>query len=220
MQRLHYCSLLDALGSSEALRDALLLSGGMDSLAIAWWKRPELAITLDYGQRAAEAEKLASAQVCKELGIRHEIISVDCGSLGSGDMAGTPPDAAAHTSDWWPYRNQLLITLASMQAISRNVRTLYIGTVRSDGENHLDGTLKFVQKMDELMAYQEGHLRLVAPAISLSTVELIHLAAVPPGLLAWSHSCHKANIACGNCRGCNKYIETYRELGFEYSGRS
>ena len=202
------------------MRDALLLSGGMDSLAIAWWKRPELAITLDYGQRAAEAEKLASAQVCKELGIRHEIVSVDCSSLGSGDMAGTPPDAAAQTSDWWPYRNQLLITLAGMQAITRGMRTLYIGTVRSDGESHLDGTLEFVQKMDELMTYQEGYLRVFAPAITLSTVELIRFFGVPPGLLAWSHSCHKANIACGNCRGCNKYIETYGELGPEYSGRS
>ncbi len=202
------------------MRDALLLSGGMDSLAIAWWKRPELAITLNYGQKAAEAEKLASAQVCQELGIRHEIVSVDCSSLGSGDMAGAPPDAAAQTSDWWPYRNQLLITLASMHAISRGMQTLYIGTVRSDGENHLDGTPEFVQKMDEVMAYQEGHLRVVAPAIALTTVELIRLAGVPPELLAWSHSCHKANIACGNCRGCNKYIETYGELSPAYSGRS
>lgn len=202
------------------MRDALLLSGGMDSLAIAWWKRPELAITLDYGQKAAEAEKLASAEVCRELGIRHEIISVDCSMLGSGDMAGAPPDAAAQTSDWWPYRNQLLITLASMRAISRGMRTLYIGTVRSDGESHLDGTPEFVRKMNELMAFQEGNLSVVAPAIDLSTVELVRFAGVPPGLLAWSHSCHKANIACGNCRGCNKYIETYGELGLEYSGRS
>jgi 7-cyano-7-deazaguanine synthase len=70
------------------------------------------------------------------------------------------------------------------------------------------------------VAYQEGHLRVVAPAIALSTVELIRLVAVPPGLLAWSHSCHKANIACGNCRGCNKYIESYGALGSDYSGRS
>ena len=34
---------------------ALLLSGGMDSIALAFWKRPEIAITIDYGQRAAEA---------------------------------------------------------------------------------------------------------------------------------------------------------------------
>jgi len=201
------------------VKEALLLSGGMDSLSIAWWKRPELAITLDYGQRAAEAEKLASTQVCKELGIRHEIVSVDCSSLGSGDMAGAPPDVAAQTSDWWPYRNQLLITLASMRAISLGIKMLYIGTVRSDSESHLDGTPNFVQKIGDLMAYQEGHLRIVAPAIDLSTTELIRQVGVPPGLLAWSHSCHKANIACGNCRGCNKYVETYLELGSEYSGR-
>lgn len=201
------------------MKNALLLSGGMDSLTLAWWKRPDLAITLDYGQRAAEAEKHTSAQVCRELGIRHEIISVDCSSLGSGDMAGTSPNTAAQTTDWWPYRNQLLITLAGARAMARDMQTLFIGTVRSDGESHRDGTHEFVQKMDELMEYQEGRLRVIAPAIALSTVELIRLSGVPPGLLAWSHSCHKANIACGDCRGCNKYIETYEELGFEYSGR-
>ena len=31
----------------------LLLSGGMDSISIAWWKRPDVAISVDYGQRAA-----------------------------------------------------------------------------------------------------------------------------------------------------------------------
>jgi 7-cyano-7-deazaguanine synthase len=144
---------------------ALLLSGGMDSIAIAWWKRPELAITIDYGQRAAQAERVAAAQVCKELGLAHEIIEVDCSSLGSGDMAGMPMDPAGKTTDWWPYRNQLLITLACMRAIARGSEVLYIGTVRSDGESHVDGTEEFVRKMDELMAFQEGGLRVMAPAM-------------------------------------------------------
>jgi 7-cyano-7-deazaguanine synthase len=200
------------------LSRALLLSGGMDSLAIAWWKRPELAITIDYGHRAAQAEKQASAQVCKELGIRHEVLSVDCSALGSGDLSLAPADAAAQTSDWWPYRNQLLITLACMRAISERVRTLYIGTVRSDGESHVDGTPEFVAKMDDLMSFQEGGLRVVAPAIEYTTAELIRTAGVPPGLLAWAHSCHKATIGCGACRGCNKYLSTYAELGPEYTG--
>lgn len=190
----------------------------MDSIAIAWWKRPQLAITIDYGQRAADAEKLAAAQVCAELGIRNEVVTVDCRSLGSGDMSDAPPDAAAKTSDWWPYRNQLLITLACMRTIARGVKTLYIGTVRSDGESHLDGTEEFVGKVDDLISYQEGGQRVIAPAINLSTAELVRAAGVPASLLAWSHSCHKADIACGDCRGCNKYLSTYEELGPEYSG--
>lgn len=102
----------------------------MDSIAIAWWMRPQWALTIDYGQRAAAAEKLAAAQVCKELGLEHEMITVDCSALGSGDMGHADPNPLATTSDWWPYRNQLLITVACMRAISRDVQTLYIGTVK------------------------------------------------------------------------------------------
>lgn len=200
------------------MRTGLLLSGGMDSIAIAWWKRPQWAVTLDYGQKAAAAEKTAAAQVCKEFGIEHEVVTVDCSALGSGDMAHTPPDRHATTSDWWPYRNQLIITLACMRAISRDVQTLYIGTVKSDGESHRDGTIEFVSRISDLTAFQEGGIRIVSPAIEYSTAELVTLAAVPPGLLAWAHSCHKADIACGHCRGCNKYIETFAQLGQEYSG--
>ena len=200
------------------MKTGLLLSGGMDSIAIAWWKRPHWAVTIDYGQKVAAAEKLSATQVCKVLGIEHEIVTADCSALGSGDMAHAAPDALATASDWWPYRNQLLITLASMRAISREVQTLYIGTVKSDGESHRDGTPEFVSYMDRLMAYQEGGIRVVAPAIDYTTAELVRMAAVPSGLLAWAHSCHKAEIACGNCRGCNKYLETFAELGPEYVG--
>lgn len=218
MRGLHHCHLQRPLGSGADLKTALLLSGGMDSVAIAWWKRPDFAITIDYGQRAAEGEIKASAQVAKELGIAHEVVRVDCSPLGSGDMAGVAADHVAPTTEWWPYRNQLLITLVGMRAIAMQVETLFIGTVRSDGSSHADGTPRFVQKMDELMAYQEGHLRVSAPAIEYSTAQLVRHAGVPPGVLAWAHSCHKADIACGNCRGCNKYRETYLELGPEYWG--
>lgn len=193
------------------MKTALLLSGGMDSVAIAWWKRPQVAITIDYGQKAAEAEKQASAAVCKQLGIEHHVITVDCRALGSGDMAGSAPDGAAPASDWWPYRNQLLITLAAMKAISLGVQVLYIGTVSSD-EGHLDGTTEFVRLIDSLVSYQEGGLHIEAPAIALSTVELVKHAQVPPDLLAWAHSCHKANLPCGDCRGCFKYNQSMHDL--------
>jgi len=71
--------------------------------------------------------------------------------------------------------------------------------------------------MDGLMKFQEGGLRVVAPAIGFTTAELVRMVGVPAGLLAWSHSCHKADIACGDCRGCNKYLATYVELGAEYT---
>ena len=196
------------------MKSAILLSGGMDSLSLAWWKRPDIAFTVDYGQIAADAEISASAAICRRLGISHHIIQIDCRPLGSGDMAGTDANLHAPASDWWPYRNQLLITLSAMHAIALNVDRLMIGTVRSDG-NHMDGTRSFFDTMSQLLSLQEGNINIEAPAIDITTAELIRLSGIPSSFLAWAHSCHKANVACGNCRGCNKYYEVFEEVGYD-----
>ena len=208
------------------MKTALLLSGGVDSITLAWWKRPDVAITIDYGQLAAHAEKTISAHICQELGIAHEIITVDCSSVGSGDLArGTTPgdeqlDHHDHEedegTDLWPYRNQLLITLAGMRAATMGVSVLMIGTVRSDGERHRDGTPEFVRQMNALMSYQEGGLRVEAPGIAYTAAELVLSSGIPRGLLAWAHSCHVADVACGECRGCSKQEAVYGELGPQY----
>ncbi|MDT4332995.1 7-cyano-7-deazaguanine synthase [Methylomonas sp. MV1] len=190
---------------------ALLLSGGMDSLAVAWWKRPDHCITIDYGQLAAEAEITASKVICEKLGIEHHVIRVDCRSLGSGDMAGTPPDGYAPASDWWPYRNQMLLTFAAMKVLPLGVKTIWIGSVKSD-KSHQDGTIQFLESMNALLSLQEGGMTVSAPAIDMTTPELIRYADVPKNILGWAHSCHKANVACANCRGCNKYFEVLYEL--------
>ncbi|POP83211.1 7-cyano-7-deazaguanine synthase [Pseudomonas syringae] len=169
------------------MKRALLLSGGMDSLALAWWVRPEIGITLDYGQLAAEAEVSASKAICKRLEIQHYVVSIDCRAVGSGDMAGAQADAHAPASDWWPYRNQMLVTLAAMKAISLGVTTLYLGTVKSDG-SHRDGTPEFIGAISRLMALQEGGMTVEAPAIELSTAELVRKAGVPRDMLAWAHT--------------------------------
>lgn len=54
-----------------------------------------------------------------------------------------------------------------------------------------------------------------APAIELSTAELVRKSGIPPSFLAWAHSCHKSHVACGNCRGCNKYMEVFQEVGYD-----
>lgn len=186
----------------------------MDSLSIAWWKRPDVAITVDYGQLPAQAERSAAASVCAQLSIEHHIVGIDCRALGSGDMAGSTANEHAPASDWWPYRNQMLITFAVMKAISLGVQRLLIGTVRSDGL-HLDGTPQFVNAISRLVSLQEGGIVVEAPAIELSTEELIAMARVPREFLAWAHSCHKANVPCGNCRGCNKYFGVLRAIDSE-----
>lgn len=190
---------------------ALLLSGGMDSIALAYWKRPDIAFTVDYGQAAARAEVAASSQVCRELGIQHEVVRGDCASLGSGDMAGREALGMAPVPEWWPYRNQLLVTLAGMRAVALGVTTMMLGSVASDG-SHADGKRDFYEAIDRLMRLQEGGVAVEAPALCMTTAELVCESGVPRSLLSWAHSCHVGSLACGGCRGCVKHYEVTKAL--------
>ena len=193
-------------------RTAVLLSGGMDSVALAYWRRPPLAITIAYGQLPAPGELRAAQAVAHELRMHHEIVEVDLSLLGSGDMAGRRPLDVAPMPEWWPFRNQMLITLAAMRGVAVGVTDLLIGTVKSDS-SHADGRGDFIAAMDRALKLQEGRLRLEAPAMDLTTPELIRKSKTPMEILAWAHSCHVADHACGVCRGCHKHYETYEALG-------
>lgn len=181
----------------------LLLSGGVDSTALAHSKQPDLAITVDYGQSCADAEVRASAQICGELNIQHEVLKVDCSDLGTGHLAESEQLDIANTAEWWPFRNQLIITLAAMKSIRREANKLIVGSVHDDSQ-HADGQREFYKIIDSLISFQEGDLRVTAPAINQTSEELVENSDVPISLLAWTHSCHRSNWACGRCRGCVK----------------
>lgn len=192
-------------------RVALLLSGGMDSIALAWMLRPHVSYTVDYGHRAFDGEERAAAEVCRQLGIRHRVLRADVSSLGSGDLTRTPPALVAPTPEWWPFRNQFLVTVAGMAAIQDAADTIVIGTVFTD-DRHADGRPQFLEKLDSVLALQEGGLRLQAPAAHMTTPELVRSAQIPEEILYLAHSCHRASLACGRCRGCMKYIVVKEHL--------
>lgn len=194
------------------MKTALLLSGGMDSIAIAYWKRPEIAVTVDYGQRPAAAEIRAAEAVADALSIEHHVVHADLSALGSGDTAGAASLEMAPVSEWWPFRNQMLVTLGAMKGIALGVRRLLMGTLKTD-QQHADGRPGFIQCLDALLRLQEGELRLEAPAIEFTAVELIRKSGVTMDVLSWAHSCHVGEYACGLCRGCRKHYETLRDLG-------
>lgn len=194
---------------------AILLSGGIDSTALTYLHREEIlfAITINYGQKSALREIEVSSKICKVLNITHEIINVNCSSLGSGEMciADDASLSLSPISEWWPYRNQLLITLASMKAIKFGVKKLLFGAVKTDNR-FVDGTNNFFNSINATISIQEGNLFIEAPAIKLTSVELVKKSKIPEEILYWAHSCHVANEPCGICNGCIKYMEVIRQL--------
>lgn len=191
---------------------ALLLSGGLDSTSLAYWQRPEVALTINYGQVCYRGELRAASVVCKELAITHDLINLNCSSLGSGDLAGSAALSIAPVSEWWPFRNQLLVTVGATRSLSLGVETLLIGAVASDS-SHVDGTREYLNALASVLKMQEGNLKLLAPAIEMSSEELVLQSRIPLSVLAWSHSCHTSDIACGRCRGCAKHRRVIEALG-------
>jgi 7-cyano-7-deazaguanine synthase len=185
----------------------------MDSTALTFWQKPALGVTIDYGQASALGEIRAATQIAADLGFENEVLRLDCSTLGSGDLALKPAIAGAPAPEWWPYRNQFLITVAAMKVLPLGFGRLLVGSVKSDSF-HVDGRAEFFEQMNRLVEMQEGALRIEAPALGLTTFELIRHSGIPDRILGWTHSCHKAEYACGNCRGCWKRQNVLDELGW------
>lgn len=199
------------------MSDLLLLSGGVDSAALAAWKRPSRCVFIDYGQRPADGERRAARQVAAALDRPLDELNIDCSVVGSGLLAGETRDSKAMidqpSPEWWPFRNQLLVTLAAAHAVLIGAARVIVGTVASDGHRHVDGTADFYRRLDELVAMQEGKVRVSAPAVDLEPVQLLERSGITDSVLGWTHSCHVGDIACGTCPGCLKRRELLAAAG-------
>jgi 7-cyano-7-deazaguanine synthase len=184
----------------------LLLSGGLDSTSIAAWQRPEHCLGVDYGQRAAAAEHRAATAIAADLDLPYTHIKVDASAVAGGLMA-RQPNSVGGTPEWWPYRNQFLITVAAGWAVIRGHDEILVGTVSTDGDRHADGRQSFYDAMTAVLQSQEGRLSVSAPAIHLAASALIHESGVTDATLGWTHSCHVNNLPCGRCPGCVKRAE-------------
>jgi len=196
------------------IRTAVLLSGGMDSICLTYYLKPTIAYTVNYGQLPAQREIDISRRVCTILSIPHKVIEIDCSTLGTGSLSPNKALDIAPAAEWWPYRNQLLVTLCLMQGIKDNIQELHIASVKSDAF-HKDGTANFYSLLNALSTYQEGEISIHCNTLNYYTHELAVRYKVPEELLLLAHSCHLGNTICGHCSGCLKNLRVRQELNIQ-----
>ncbi len=199
-------------GDSRA-EAVLLVSGGLDSTALAALVRPSLCLVIDYGQRSAIGELRAAAAICRALNLALETLTLDLGGLGGGLLKNEDPVPGAPSPEWWPYRNQILVTAAASVAVRAGLPQVLAGTVADDGARHIDGRPAFYQALDRLISMQEGGIRVRAPAIGETSAELVRRSGLTEDVLGWTVSCHRASFPCGDCPGCRKRSQVLSELG-------
>lgn len=184
----------------------LLFSGGLDSTCIAAIERPDLLLTIDYGQVQAPGENAASQQIASHLGLKHKVIVARPEKCGRGLMAGQPKSSSQYPAEWWPFRNQFLLTVAAMHLENGTECDLLIGTVSSDARQS-DGHPRFLDTFNDLLRSQSSLVSVRAPAINLTSETLFEKAQLESEVSGWIFSCHVSEFACGECSGCAKSAE-------------
>jgi 7-cyano-7-deazaguanine synthase len=190
---------------AEAPNSVLLFSGGLDSTALAAITRPRICLYVDYGQRPAAGEKAAAERIAEALGLRLLTTQLQLTDFGSGLLLDDATAAtAAPSPEWWPFRNQFLATAGAAIAVRYDASEVLVGSVLGDGDRHVDGSAGFYNAVDAVTAMQEGGIRVHAPALGLSTEDLLRASGLDEAVIGWSVSCHRSSRPCDDCPGCWK----------------
>ncbi len=200
-----------------------LLSGGLDSTVAAWLAAQqmsiELALTMDYGQRAAPAEIAAAARVAAALGIPHRVIALpwikqiihsaltdfSC-SLPHLQPEELDAPAAAHAAAavWIPNRNGLFINIAGVFAEALSCEGIVVGFNAEEGATFPDNTPEFVQAAEQALRFStRTGLRIIAPTLHMTKAEIVQAGRAAGAPLEFVWSCYDAGPRpCQKCESC------------------
>ena len=217
-------------------RAVLLLSGGLDSTVAAWLARkdaePVLAVTVDYGQKAAARELAAAYRIAKDLQVPHRTVYLpflrECakGALvdrrtevprpGPADLDDTTGRARASAEAVWvPNRNGAFIAMAATYAESLGADRVLVGFNREEGATFRDNTPEFLEATNGALAWSTANqVQVMSPTLRFDKVEIVRAAMREnvPIELCWSCYLGEAE-PCGTCESCRRFDRAVTSAG-------
>ncbi len=198
------------------MSSVLLLSGGLDSVVAAWAARQshpaELAITFDYGQRAAAPELEAALRVAAELGVTHRLVKLPWLARLAPAALVDPASELSRATDrsvWVPARNAVFISIAASFAEALECDAIVCGFNAEEAERFPDNSPEFVRRCDAMLELAtENAPRVVSPTLALTKREIVELGVQvgAPVHLAWS--CYSSGPEhCWECPSCRRLRE-------------
>jgi 7-cyano-7-deazaguanine synthase len=201
-----------------------LLSGGLDSavaLALAQPSARSIALTFDYGQRAARREIESARAMAARAGIEHRAIELPflgeitrtalvarAAELPRPDAAALDSAAAKETAKavWVPNRNGVFIAIAAAFAEAAGLKHVVVGFNREEGATFPDNTREFVACSNAALAFSTlAKVKVHNPVGKLDKLEIVQRGreAGAPIPLVWS--CYEGGDEhCGTCESCRR----------------
>jgi 7-cyano-7-deazaguanine synthase len=204
-----------------------LISGGIDSFLTAKLAEKRgyriYCLTIDYGQKARKeircAKKIAEFLNAEQ----HIILKVNLSFLRSAltnkEIEIPERKIRGIPSTYVPARNTIFISIALGYAETIGADAIFIGVNSIDFSGYPDCRPIYIRKFQKLIdvatkkTIEGKKIKLVAPLINLSKVEIIK-KAISLGLdLSITWSCYKnGKKMCGKCPSCRIREKAMKEL--------
>ena len=202
--------------ASRKIKGVAILSGGLDStvsLAAATRKMDVvLALTFDYGQRAARREREASAKIARHFRIPHRVIAIPwLAALTSTALvnrrARLPLREMSERSAkavWVPNRNGVFIEIAAAHAESLGALRLITGFNREEAATFPDNSAAYVSAVNYALSFSTANgVRVVSYTGALDKKAIVHLGRRLDAPLKWIWPCYEGGKRwCGECESC------------------
>jgi len=220
----------------------VLLSGGLDS-AVAFKQTLDkgglvLALTFDYGQRAARREAAAAAAISARYNVRHEIVSLPwLKKITKTALVakGRPlPELKAHELDvsagkaaesarevWVPNRNGVFINIAASYCESLGAQSIVAGFNAEEASTFPDNSTSFVEAVNNSLGYSTlNKAQVVAPLSGLDKADIVACGVEigAPMDLVWS--CYRGGRRmCGRCESCMRLKRALYQAGNDFNDK-
>lgn len=208
------------MGNATDKQDVVvLLSAGLDSTvslaSVLNDYTVSLALTFDYGQRAALQEKQSAKSIAEHFNVPHQVIELPmlknllpqalAQRTCAYDEQATKGELFDVNRVWVPNRNGIFLNIAAAFAESIQASYVVFGANQEEGASFPDNTPGFRKAMTTCLSYSTlNQTQVLAPLEAMSKQQIIEYAiqlnTVPFNLL-WS--CYNGeDTQCGQCPSC------------------
>ena len=205
-----------------------LLSGGLDSMvstAIAAKKHKiVLALTFDYGQRAAKREIEAARKIAKHFNLHHKVVTLKWLSeicetslvarnkkvplLSLNSLSKKSVTSSSAKAVWVPNRNALFVSIAAAYAETLGAKIIVAGFNKEEAKTFPDNSFEFVNATNKALALSTMiRPKLVSFTQKMTKRDMVDFAFENdlPVELVWS--CYfGGKLQCGKCESCLRFI--------------
>lgn len=218
-------------------KSILVLSGGLDStvssLLASQETRPLLALTFDYGQRAALKEQESSRKIAKRLEVPHQVLSLPWLSqmtstalvnrslplphLQKSELDNLTLTSRSAASVWVPNRNGLFLNMAACFAESLGADVLITGFNAEESVTFPDNSPDFVEAADRFFYYAtQRHVQVQSYTLHLNKIEIVKRAVDLHVSFKDLWFCYEGGeVPCRTCESCLRAFRAFQQAGVQ-----